>query len=323
MKCSKALKTTLLAILVLNLVAVSHGRLRYNFYNGRCGQHNVEAIIQSIVKNSFTTDPKIVAGLLRLQFHDCAVNGCDASILLDGPDSEKTASPNLSVFGYDLIDQIKVVLEAVCPGVVSCSDIIIAATRDATVLAGSPPFQVQMGRRDSLVSLASNVNLPSPDISVSNAIQFFGSKGLNPFDMVLLLGAHTVGVCHCSVINDRLYNYMGTSEPDPSMNPSYMNVLRNHYCPMGQADNSYVYLDDPSSALSIDNNYYKQLMNNKGILPIDQALTHDGSTGWMVDLLANATDFPSLFTQALVKLGRVEVLTGRRGQIRRNCRRIN
>lgn len=60
--------------------------------------------------------------------------GCDASILLDGPYSEKTASPNLSVFGYDLIDQIKVVLESVCPGVVSCADIIIAATRDASVM---------------------------------------------------------------------------------------------------------------------------------------------------------------------------------------------
>jgi peroxidase len=107
------------------------------------------------------------------------------------------------------------------------------------------------------------------------------------------------------------------------MNPSYMNILQNNYCPKGQANNNYVYLDDPSSALKIDNNYYKQLLNNKGILPIDQALAFDGSTRWMVDLLANSTDFPRLFTEALVKLGRVEVLTGKKGQIRRNCRKMN
>ena len=57
--------------------------------------------------------------------------GCDASILLDVPNSEKTAVQNTGIFGYDLIDDIKAELEAECPGVVSCADIIVAATRDA------------------------------------------------------------------------------------------------------------------------------------------------------------------------------------------------
>lgn len=60
--------------------------------------------------------------------------GCDASILLDGPSSEKTAPPNLSVRGYDIIDKAKAALEKACPGVVSCADIIVAATRDAVAL---------------------------------------------------------------------------------------------------------------------------------------------------------------------------------------------
>lgn len=55
--------------------------------------------------------------------------------------------------------------------------------------AGAAPFQIQMGRRDGIVSLASLVNLPSANIPVPTAIQFFQSKGLNPFDMVLLLGS--------------------------------------------------------------------------------------------------------------------------------------
>lgn len=62
------------------------------------------------------------------------IKGCDASILLDGSNSEKTAVPNLSVRGYDIIDVVKATVEAICPGVVSCADIIVMATRDAVAL---------------------------------------------------------------------------------------------------------------------------------------------------------------------------------------------
>ena len=56
---------------------------------------------------------------------------CDASILLSGSDSERTAFPNSGVRGFDVIDEAKAAVEAVCPGVVSCADIIVMATRDA------------------------------------------------------------------------------------------------------------------------------------------------------------------------------------------------
>lgn len=62
------------------------------------------------------------------------IKGCDASLLLDGSKSEKTAIPNLSVRGYDVIDAAKAVVEAICPDVVSCADIIAMATRDAVAL---------------------------------------------------------------------------------------------------------------------------------------------------------------------------------------------
>ncbi|XP_072963508.1 peroxidase 57-like [Typha angustifolia] len=325
MKSPVMLSSTLLVVLFLSFGISCHAQLGYGYYNGKCGNQDVESIIRSIVQSRFNADRKIVAGLLRLQFHDCFVNGCDASILLDGPFSEKTAPPNLSVFGYDVIDQIKKALEATCPGVVSCSDIIIAAVRDALVMAGGLPYRVQMGRKDGMVSFAglANNNLPPPNIPVPLAIQAFQARGLNPFDMVLLLGGHTVGVTHCSVIRDRLYNFNGSGRPDPSLNPLYVQILSNIVCPRFSSVDNIVFLDDPSSVLTVDNSYYKQLLQNKGILPIDQAIAMDWSTAWIVQLLANTNLFPNLFNQAMVKLGAVQVLTGQQGQIRRDCRRTN
>uniref|UniRef100_A0ACD5WF78 Uncharacterized protein n=1 Tax=Avena sativa TaxID=4498 RepID=A0ACD5WF78_AVESA len=318
----------LLVAVALAVLGVATAQLQDGFYKGRCGGNDVEAVVQGVVKARFSRDPAIVAHLLRLQFHECGVNGCDGGLLIDGPGTEKTAPPNLSVKGYDLIADVKTELERRCPGVVSCSDIEILATRDAVRLAGGNAYTVRTGRRDSRrQSRAADVNLPGPDSTVAQSTAFFGNLGLGQMDMVLLLGAHTVGVTHCSAIKtSRLYSYGGKpGATDPTLDPYYAFVYKTYVCPnKPSSDGNVVFLDDQHSALKVDNTFYKMLQKRRGVLSVDQNLYgHGASTRWMVDMLANTDNFSWLFPKALVKLSEVNVLTGTQGEVRRVCNRFN
>lgn len=49
---------------------------------------------------------------------------------MDGTTGEKNAGPNQSTRGYEVIDTIKTNVEAACPGIVSCADILAIAARE-------------------------------------------------------------------------------------------------------------------------------------------------------------------------------------------------
>jgi peroxidase len=76
-----------------------------------------------------------------MHFHDCFVEGCNGSVLLDpttsNPKPEKTAFPNLTLRGFEVIAKAKKKLEAACPGIVSCNDIVAFAARDSVQVVSS------------------------------------------------------------------------------------------------------------------------------------------------------------------------------------------
>lgn len=120
------------------------------------------------------------------------MQGADASILLNGTNSEQKSIINQGLHGFDAIDAAKAALEEVCQGVVSCADILAFASRDSVVLAGGKRWEVPSGRRDGTVSniLEPALNLPKPTMNASQQIEVFKRKGLNAQQMTTLSGTN-------------------------------------------------------------------------------------------------------------------------------------
>ncbi|KAL3519138.1 hypothetical protein ACH5RR_021727 [Cinchona calisaya] len=273
---------------------------------------------------------RMAASLLRLHFHDCFVNGCDASLLLDGSDSEKLAAPNLnSARGFEVIDTIKNAVENACSGVVSCADILAMAARDSVLLSGGPSWRVLLGRRDGLVANQTAANasvLPSPFDSVDVIISKFVAVGLNVTDVVSLSGAHTIGLAKCAVFSPRLFNFSGTGAPDSTLDSNMVSDLQS-LCPLTSDGNNTAPLDRNSRDL-FDNHYFQNLLNGKGLLQSDQILysSNDAAstTRSIVESFSNNSAlFFSNFVNSIIKMGNISPLTGSSGEIRKNCRVVN
>lgn len=73
------------------------------------------------------------------------MQGCDASVLLDGSASgpgEQEAPPNLSLRAesFEIINDLRRLVHEECGRVVSCADIVAVAARDAVFLVISSPI---------------------------------------------------------------------------------------------------------------------------------------------------------------------------------------
>ena len=136
------------------------------------------------------------------------------------------------------------------------------------------------------------------------------------------MGGHSVGVAHCSFFQDRLSNFLGTGAPDPTMDQNLVSTLKGT-CGSNPNVDPTAFLDQNTSFV-LDNQYYNQILNNKGLLQIDQELALDKSSSKMVsNLAANNALFGQSFAKAMIKMGNIQVLEGNAGEIRKNCRVVN
>ncbi|MQM19475.1 hypothetical protein Taro_052481 [Colocasia esculenta] len=128
-----------LASFLLLLVCTAQAQLSSNFYASSCP--TLQTIVRSTMQLAVGRDQRMAASILRLFFHDCFVNGCDASVLLADTATftgEQNAFPNQnSIRGMGVIDTIKANVEAACRGTVSCADILALAARDGVFLVSS------------------------------------------------------------------------------------------------------------------------------------------------------------------------------------------
>ncbi|CAN1257254.1 Peroxidase N1 [Linum perenne] len=327
MGASRVTMSVLNLIILSLIITLVHGQgTRVGFYSTTCPR--VETIVRTAVQSAFSSDPTVAPGLLRMHFHDCFVQGCDGSVLIFGAGTERTAVPNLSLNGFSAIDDAKTRLEAACPGVVSCADILALAARDAVVLANGPTWAVPTGRRDGRISIAQEAddNLPGPADTVDSQIDQFDRLGLNVQDLVTLTGGHTLGTASCATFSYRLYNYNNTGGPDPSIAAAFLTTLRS-FCPQN-GDGSRRVAMDTGSQNRFDTSYFTNLRNGRGVLESDQGIWTNNLTGPFVRRYLGLSGLVGLtfnveFGRSMVKMGNIGVKTGTNGEIRRVCSAIN
>lgn len=176
-----------------------------------------------------------------------------------------------------------------------------------------------LGRRDARHASrdAANLNLPPPFFSFSQLLANFQSHGLNLKDLVVLSGGHTIGFAKCSSFRDRIFN-------DTNIDHKFAATLSSTTCPRIGSDNNLAPLDATPSR--VDTTYYKALLYKKGLLHSDQELFKgDGSeSDRLVKLYSkNAYAFARDFGASMIKMGNIKPFTGKMGEIRFNCRKVN
>ncbi|WOL02076.1 peroxidase P7-like [Canna indica] len=312
-------KISFLALLLL-ISSTAYGQLSHKYYSNSCP--GLQPLVRSIVQQTLSNDPTMGASLLRLFFHDCFVNGCDASVLLDDVPpffiGEKNAPPNMnSLHGFQVIDAIKASVESIlCKNTVSCADIIALAARESVAFLGGPYWAVYLGRKDARTTsqMAANINLPPPSASLQTLVSSFSAKGLAPWDMIALSGAHTIGQARCANFRQHIYG-------DSNVDPGFAS-FRRQSCPPAGGDSNLAPLDF-RSPVKFDNQYYKDLMAKQGLLHSDQELFNGGQFDFFVWLYSvNQTAFFDDFANAMIKMGNLPP-AGSNGEVRKNCHRWN
>ncbi|KAJ1279264.1 hypothetical protein BS78_04G142400 [Paspalum vaginatum] len=311
---------------------------------GRYYKDKVQDKVRKEVEKAIAYDRSIGPALVRLVFHDCWINGCDGSVLLDktptdGTNTEKKALNNIGLAGFEVIDTIKQKVGARA----SCADIVVFAARDAAdILSGGKIFYtIPGGRKDGVVSSSkvADANLPESTFDFDQLQKNFNARSFTVEELVVLSGAHSIGVAHLSSYQDRLGADATPIDPDyqaalnkvtpPSLlqkgqDPTVHNNVRDETAAF-QKDAAYdtVAMGVNPTRIVLDNSYYPNNLVNKALFKSDWVLRTDGfAASKLEEYKNNATEWNSDFADAMVKLSTLPA-QGKNFEIRKNCRVTN
>ncbi|KEH38615.1 peroxidase family protein [Medicago truncatula] len=273
---------------------------------------------------------------------------------------EKQAIPNQTLKGFDKVDLIKEEVDQACPGVVSCTDILALVTRDSVLLADEIACN-RFSRRQLIrfqgLTITLRAHCTSSILEDSTRMKHLncGRKDIKNPDVVaeiVISRGHNLGKIGCDFIQQRLYDFQGTGQPDPSIPLDFFSLMRLN-CPdysknninsngtfstftvskpvnahHSSSDKGMSYMQALSSAVPsgayFDTHYYQSLLRGRGLLFSDQQLMAQEKTARLVSAYASddGSTFRMDFARVMLKLSNLDVLTGNQGQVRLNCSRL-
>ncbi|CAN1853022.1 Peroxidase 11 [Linum perenne] len=319
----------IIVFIVFIVFPCNSAELTQDYYFKTCP--SVFEVVRKEMECAVLSDPRNAAKVIRLHFHDCFVQGCDGSILLDDTlmlKGEKSAIPNAnSVKGFEIIDNIKNKVESDCPGVVSCADILAIAARDATILVGGPDWEMYLGRKDSRTAgydLA-GLNLPLPTDGLLSIISKFIYQGLSVTDMVALSGSHTIGMARCQSYRERIHGDYEVTSDQSLASESHLKDLK-ATCPAAGGEDDTVSPIDYETPNLFDNSYFRILLRGEGLLNSDQELYSSilglQTKQLVIEYAHDLVGFFHQFAESMVKLGNITNDVDD-GEVRRSCRFVN
>lgn len=273
---------------------------------------DIEGKVRGIVNARIYDAP----GLIRLVFHDCWVKGCDASVLLKRADglAEMDAVQNGGLRGLDVIQAIKDALTKDYPAV-TCADAVVYAAREACYILSygkiAYPVDGPGYHKDAVGSFKDDAAaLPppfGPSSSFKNLTKNFGGKpGFGAGDLVILSGAHAVGLAHRPAFVDRLDLQVAARGEIDVLYQKKIDQVSNA-SPAKAIHNNVRDIDQPETVPGVlDNSYYAANLGKKVLFNSDWALITDpAARGQMERFEKFPGDWYDLFGKAMAKLSRL------------------
>lgn len=183
------------------------------------------------------------------------------------------------------------------------------------------------GRRDGLVSRKDDVipNVASPDSAVRNITELFVRKGLTQEEMVILTGAHSIGIAHCPTFLYRIQDYNKTHRIDPKLDAADAFKIISTCQQVSSEKMVEASLPlDAQTPFKMDNSFYKNLLEGKSLIKSDRAMSDDPMTRPIMERMASDEEkWLKMFGRAMARLATVDVNNRTKGEIRKNCRFVN